>query len=179
MKKNLSLFAAAAEAVLFVAQSPVSRDELGQVLGITEPAKIDEIIDLLAKRYSGDDRGIILQRVAGGVRLATVSSTEPYVVDYLQRTAPSRLSQAALETLAIIAYRQPVTQPEINAVRGVNSAGVVTNLLQKRLIRTAGRKNVVGRPFLYKTTKEFLIHFGLDSAQDLPPIEELTGHALE
>ncbi|HPR63705.1 MAG TPA: SMC-Scp complex subunit ScpB [Thermoanaerobaculia bacterium] len=164
---------AAAEAILFVSPGPLKEEDLGRILNITDGETLQKVIAAVESLYAGEHRGIVLQRVSGGFRLATAARLEPYVLDTLQRTSSTRLSQAALEVLAIVAYRQPITVPEISAVRGVNSAGVVETLIQKNLLRTAGRKHVVGRPFLYKTTQSFLIHFGLDSLDDLPPIDEL------
>jgi segregation and condensation protein B len=116
--------------------------------------------------------GILVEDVAGGVRLAT----RPEVVGWLRRffdvASGNKLSMAALETLAIIAYRQPMTGPEIQELRGVSAAGVLKTLLERRLVRIVGRKEVVGKPFLYGTTREFLVHFGLNSLKDLPPLEE-------
>jgi segregation and condensation protein B len=115
---------------------------------------------------------VLVEDVGGGVRLAT----RPEVVSWLRRffdvSGGNKLSMAALETLAIIAYRQPVTGPEIQELRGVNPAGVVKTLLERRMVRIVGRKEVVGKPFLYGTTREFLVHFGLNSLKDLPPLEE-------
>ena len=114
----------------------------------------------------------MVEDVAGGVRLAT----RPEMVGWLRRffdvSGGTKLSMAALETLAIVAYRQPITGPEIQELRGVSPAGVLKTLLERRLVRIAGRKEVVGKPFLYGTTREFLVHFGLDSLKDLPPLEE-------
>jgi segregation and condensation protein B len=117
-------------------------------------------------------RGIMAEEVAGGVRLVT----RPEMVSYLRRffdvASGSKLSMASLETLAIIAYRQPITGPEIQELRSVSPVGVIKTLLEKRLVRIVGRKEVVGKPFLYGTTREFLVHFGLNSLKDLPPLEE-------
>ncbi|HZF07351.1 MAG TPA: SMC-Scp complex subunit ScpB [Thermoanaerobaculia bacterium] len=117
-------------------------------------------------------RGIMAEEVAGGVRLVT----RPEMVSYLRRffdvAGGSKLSMAALETLAIVAYRQPITGPEIQELRSVSPVGVVKTLLERRLVRIVGRKEVVGKPFLYGTTREFLVHFGLNSLKDLPPLEE-------
>ena len=130
-------------------------------------------LDAVLARYDGEEgRGILVEDVAGGVRLAT----RPEVVGWLRRffdvSGGNKLSMAALETLAIIAYRQPMTGPEIQELRGVSAAGVVKTLLERRLVRIVGRKEVVGKPFLYGTTREFLVHFGLNSLKDLPPLEE-------
>jgi segregation and condensation protein B len=125
-------------------------------------------------RFSGEEgRGVLVEDVAGGVRLAT----RPEMVGWLRRffdvSGGNKLSMAALETLAIIAYRQPITGPEIQELRSVSPAGVLKTLLERRMVRIVGRKEVVGKPFLYGTTREFLVHFGLNSLKDLPPLEEL------
>jgi segregation and condensation protein B len=110
--------------------------------------------------------------VAGGVRLATRPELNGYLRRMFEVTGRSRLSMAALETLAIVAYRQPITAPEVQDLRGVNSKGVLGTLLEARLVRLAGRRPVVGKPFMYRTTREFLAHFGLNGLSDLPPLEE-------
>ncbi|HEY2321309.1 MAG TPA: SMC-Scp complex subunit ScpB, partial [Thermoanaerobaculia bacterium] len=118
---------------------------------------------------------------AGGWRLATRAEHGEVLKKYFAKKGENRLSLAALETLAITAYRQPVTAPEISDIRGVNSTGVIRTLLERRMIRVAGRKNVVGAPFLYRTTKDFLVHFGLNDIRDLPRLEEfgdLIGEAM-
>ena len=127
----------------------------------------------LAAAWEADDRGVRLERAAGGWRCVT-----PPQLDHVLRTfhgiaSRQKLSQAALEVLAIVAHRQPVTLPEINFIRGANSTAVTRTLLDRRLVRLAGRKKVVGKPFLYRTSKEFLLHFGLERAEDLPDPEDL------
>lgn len=178
-QSSLADLVAAAEAVLFVSPGPLPAEELGRILGITEGTLLQSVIQGVEALYAGTHRGVVFQRVAGGLRLATAATVEPYVQDAVQRSSASRLSQAALEVLSIVAYRQPITVPEINAIRGVNSAGVVDNLQQKKLVRSAGRKRVIGRPFLYRTTKTFLVQFGLDSLEDLPQLEEVDAGAAE
>jgi segregation and condensation protein B len=113
------------------------------------------------------------EEVAGGVRLISRPEVQGWLRRFFEVTGSSKLSMAALETLAIVAYRQPVTGPEIQDLRGVNPAGVLKTLLERHLVRIAGRKEVVGKPFLYTTTREFLVQFGLKSLRDLPPLEEL------
>ena len=163
---------AALEAILFVSSHPVPRTKLLELFDEDEREQAAEALEAVLARYSGDYRGVMVEDVAGGVRLAT----RPEVVSWLRRffdvSGGNKLSMAALETLAIIAYRQPVTGPEIQELRGVNPAGVIKTLLERRLVRIAGRKEVVGKPFLYGTTREFLVHFGLNSLKDLPPLEE-------
>jgi segregation and condensation protein B len=116
--------------------------------------------------------GFTLEQTAGGWRLATRPEHDAVLKKYFAKKGEGRLSIAALETLAIVAYRQPVTAPEISDLRGVNSTAVLRTLLERRMIRVAGRKNVVGNPFLYRTSREFLVHFGLNDIRDLPRLEE-------
>lgn len=161
------------EAVLFVASEPVSRTRLLELFAEEErEAAAQALESVLARFRGGEDRGVMAEEVAGGVRLVT----RPELVGWLRRffevSGGNKLSMAALETLAIVAYRQPVTAPEIQELRSVNPSGVLSTLLQRRLVRIAGRKEVVGKPFLYATTREFLVHFGLKSLKDLPPLEE-------
>jgi segregation and condensation protein B len=164
---------AALEAILFVSSEPVPRARLLELFPEEERAEAEAALEAVLARYGGDEgRGVLVEDVAGGVRIAT----RPEVVGWLRRffdvSGGNKLSMAALETLAIIAYRQPVTGPEIQELRGVSTAGVLKTLLERRLVRIAGRKEVVGKPFLYGTTREFLVHFGLNSLKDLPPLEE-------
>src|SRR3954471_23206992 len=164
---------AALEAVLFVSSEPVPRTKLLELFDEGEREQAAEALEAVLARFSGEEgRGVLVEDVAGGVRLAT----RPEVVGWLRRffdvSGGNKLSMAALETLAIIAYRQPITGPEIQELRGVNPAGVVKTLLERRMVRIVGRKEVVGKPFLYGSTREFLVHFGLNSLKDLPPLEE-------
>lgn len=163
---------AALEAILFVSSEPVPRTRLLEMFAEEEREQAAEALEAVLARYQGEDRGVMVEDVGGGVRLAT----RPEVVGWLRRffdvSGGNKLSMAALETLAIIAYRQPVTGPEVQELRSVNSSGVLKNLLERRLVRIVGRKEVVGKPFLYGTTREFLVHFGLNSLKDLPPLEE-------
>jgi segregation and condensation protein B len=129
-------------------------------------------LDAIKASIEANVGGFMLEQTAGGYRFATRAEHEAVLKKYFARKGESRLSIAALETLAIVAYRQPVTAPELSDIRGVNSTGVLRTLLERRLIRVSGRKNVVGSPFLYRTTREFLIHFGLNDIRDLPRLEE-------
>jgi segregation and condensation protein B len=162
---------AALEAILFVSNEPVSLDSLAETLG-AEREEISKELDELKRVLDANIGGFTLEQTAGGWRLATRPEHESVLKKYFARKGESRLSIAALETLAIVAYRQPVTAPEISDIRGVNSTAVIRTLLERHLIRVAGRKNVVGAPFLYRTTREFLIHFGLNDIRDLPRLEE-------
>lgn len=164
---------AALEAILFVSSEPVPRTKLLELFEEGEREQAAEALETVLARYSGEEgRGVLVEDVAGGVRIAT----RPEAVGWLRRffdvSGGNKLSMAALETLAIIAYRQPITGPEIQELRSVSPSGVIKTLLERRMVRIAGRKEVVGKPFLYGTTREFLVHFGLNSLKDLPPLEE-------
>jgi segregation and condensation protein B len=160
---------AALEAVLFMAAEPISDAEIAEILGVT-PADARQLAADLAERYA--DAGIQITRVAGGYQVCTRAQYGPFVAK-LHKPERFRLSRAALETLAIVAYKQPITRPEIEAIRGVNSDSPVDTLTQYELIREAGRKDTPGRPMLYRTTDNFLGHFGLDSVEDLPSIDAI------
>lgn len=132
-----------------------------------------EILDQLAADYDSPDHGMEIRQVAGGYRMSTKPEHHDVVRTFAKSLKPPiRLSLQALETLAVIAYKQPVTGPEISEIRGVDCSGVLASLLSRKLITTAGRKQVIGRPILYKTTKDFLLRFGLKDLSDLPSIEE-------
>lgn len=162
---------AAIEAVLFVSNEPVSVDALAEALGSDAEALTTQLNDI-KKSLDDNPGGFILEQTAGGWRYATRPEYESILKKYFAKKGESRLSIAALETLAIVAYRQPITAPEVSDIRGVNSTGVLRTLLERHLIRVGGRKAVVGSPFLYRTTREFLIHFGLNDIRDLPRLEE-------
>ncbi len=139
----------------------------------TVKARLSLIIDELTTEYSANDRGMEIRQIAGGYRMATKPEHHDVVVSFAKSLKPPvRLSLQALETLAVIAYKQPITVPEISEIRGVDSAGVIATLLDRKLITTGGRKQVIGRPILYKTTKEFLVRFGLKDVAELPSMEE-------
>jgi len=162
----------AVEALLFSSSRPVKEAELSEALEAT-PAAVAAALASLAEEADAPSRGIRLEHVAGGWRYVTRPEFDSLLRKYHEVTERSRLSLAALETLAIIAYRQPITLPEIQEIRGVNSASVLTTLLEKKLVTTAGRKPVVGTPFLYRTTRDFLVRFGLNELDDLPKPEDL------
>ncbi|HET7711898.1 MAG TPA: SMC-Scp complex subunit ScpB [Thermoanaerobaculia bacterium] len=162
----------ALEAILLVSSEPVSIDELIEAMPYAGREAIDEQLREIQKNLESISAGFVLEQAAGGWRLATRPEHEAVLKRFFARKGENRLSIAALETLSIIAYRQPVTAPEISEIRGVNSSAVLRTLLERRMIRVAGRKNVVGSPFLYRTTKEFLVHFGLNDIRDLPRLEE-------
>jgi segregation and condensation protein B len=164
----------AVQAILFVAGEPVSIEQLSDALGGEPPEAIAAEVELLRAAFDQEGSGIVLEQTGGGFRFASRPAFDPYLRKFFHRQSEARLSMAGLETLAIVAYRQPITAPEINEIRGVNSAGVLRTLLDRRMVRVAGRKPVVGSPFLYRTTKEFLVHFGLNNIQDLPRLEEFS-----
>lgn len=160
------------EALLFAASKPIPLDRLSEAAELPE-AVVAAAVDALETACAAPGRGVRLDRVAGGVRLVTRPEYDYPVRRLLGLDGRTKLSMAALETLAIVAYRQPVTGPEVAELRSVNSSSSIRTLLDRKLITTAGRKEVVGTPFLYKTTKEFLVHFGLKGLGDLPKPEEL------
>lgn len=169
---NPTQLKAAIEAILYVAEEPVTPDQLRATFtGRTDEEIETALADLLAE-YEAPERGIILRQVGGGYRLSTRVDYHDSVRNFLKTKPGYRLSMAALETLAIIAYKQPVTVPEILEIRGVKSSGAIRTLLEKRLITPRGRKKALGAPMQYGTSKEFLIHFGLSSLKDLPSVEE-------
>ena len=132
-----------------------------------------QILEELTVTYASDDRGVEIREIAGGYRMATKPECHDAVRMFIKSLKPAmKLSLPALETLAVIAYKQPVTAPEVNEIRGVDSSGVFGSLLARKLITTAGRKQVIGRPILYKTTKEFLLRFGLKDVSELPSMDE-------
>lgn len=162
------------EAILFVSRDPVEPGRLMNFLEINDVTEFEAIIDLMDSQYKDDNRGIFLKRTGGGLQLATKSVMHEHLKEFFTTKSTSRLSIASLETLAIIAYRQPVTIAEISDLRGVNSTGPIKNLLQKKMIKITGRKKIPGLPALYSTTKEFLLYFGLNDLSELPSLEELT-----
>ena len=173
------------EAIVYAAETPVTLEQITQLTKasiLAEDASLDDaavksrvraVLEELVADYSSPDRGIEVRQVAGGYRISTKPEQHDSVRAFAKSLKPPiRLSLPALETLAVIAYKQPVTVPEISEIRGVDSSGVIATLLDRKLITTAGRKAVIGRPILYKTTKEFLMRFGLKDVGELPSMEE-------
>jgi segregation and condensation protein B len=158
------------EALLLVSDRPVSVEQLHEATGIDRP-RLQEGLAELARQFAEHQGGLVLAEVAGGWQLRTEPSTVEYIRRFL-RVRPQRLTRAAVETLAIIAYRQPVTRPEIEEIRGVDSAAVVKALLDRRLIKILGKKEEVGRPILYGTTRDFLEFFALKDLSALPTLHE-------
>src|SRR3984885_5853786 len=172
------------EAIIYAAEIPVTLDHLielvkesvvseGAATGTEVKARVRLALEQLVADYYSPDHGVEIRQVAGGYRMSTKPEQHEVVRGFAKSLKPPiRLSLPALETLAVIAYKQPVTVPEINKIRGVDSRGVIATLLDRKLIGTAGRKQVIGRPILYKTTKEFLMRFGLKDVNELPSMEE-------
>src|ERR1700720_2350009 len=171
------------EAIIYAAETPITLDHIVELLSesaIAEGATEDEVksrvrvaLEELIDDYAAAHRGIEIRQIAGGYRMSTKPEQHDVVREFAKSLKPPiRLSLPALETLAVIAYKQPVTVPEISEIRGVDSSGVIATLLDRKLITTAGRKAVIGRPILYKTTKEFLMRFGLKDVGELPSMEE-------
>jgi segregation and condensation protein B len=166
------LVSAAVEAVIFAAGEPVKVEEIVAAFKLHDDAAVVEALENLREEYEGRQGGLTVERVAGGYRLATRSAVGAWVRQFFRQRNRTRLTPAGLETLAIVAYRQPITGPEIQAIRGVDPSGTLRSLLEKRMIRILGKKKVVGSPFLYGTTRDFLVHFGLDDLDGLPSLEE-------
>ena len=159
------------EALLFASDVPLEPERIREVLDLENGAAARELVVELMARYEAEPRGLSIVEVGGGYRMVTRPELAPWLVRLARARSRVRLSRPALESLAIIAYKQPVSKPELDAVRGVNSDAVIENLLERRLIRIAGRKEAPGRPFLYETTREFMVAFGLRDLNDLPKIE--------
>ena len=159
------------EALLFASDTPVEASRIQEVLDLESPAVARELVENLRGRLDAEGRALQVMEVGGGFRMVTRPELAPWLVRLARARSRVRLSRPALETLAIIAYKQPVSKPELDAVRGVNSDAVLENLLERRLIRIGGRKEAPGRPFLYETTREFMVAFGLRDLNDLPKIE--------
>lgn len=157
------------ESILFVCGEAVSLDRLAEALE-TPAEEIEQAVSLLEEEYTRSIRGLQIKRFANQVQLVSQADYAPYVERVLQPSQRQSLSQSALETLAVVAYRQPVTRQEVEAVRGVKCDYSLQSLAQKNLIRDAGRKETLGRPILYETTDQFLAHFGLSSLKELPPL---------
>ena len=161
------------EAIIYVAPEPVSLDAILKALEGEERDRIKALIDKLTGEFEQPGHGIEVRHVAGGYRFSSKPEHHEVLRTFVKSLKPLvRLSKPALETLAVIAYRQPVTIAEIEQIRGVDCGGVIHTLLEKKLAVTAGRKNVIGRPILYRTSREFLVHFGLKDTQELPSLKE-------
>jgi segregation and condensation protein B len=163
---------ASLEAIIYAADEPATLDQISKALGIEKP-EARAALEQLTAAYQTEDRGIEVRKVAGGWKFYTKAQHHDVVRKFIKSLQPPlRLTMPALETLAVIAYKQPVTVPEINEIRGVHVGGVIKTLLEKRLITTAGRKEVIGRPILYRTSKQFMMRFGLSDLDELPSLKE-------
>lgn len=172
------------EAIIYAAEMPITTEQMIQLVkesvmadgaadDVEVKSRVRAALEELVADYGAPEHGIEVRQVAGGYRMSTKPEQHEMVRSFAKSLkAPIRLSLPALETLAVIAYKQPATVPEINEIRGVDSGGVIATLLDRKLITTAGRKQVIGRPILYKTTKEFLMRFGLKDVNELPSMEE-------
>jgi len=172
------------EAIIYAAETPITLEQIVSLVGesvvaagaaddVDVKSRVRSSLEQLVAEFGGPDHGIEIRQVAGGYRMSTKPEQHEVVRNFAKSLKPPiRLSLPALETLAVIAYKQPVTVPEISEIRGVDSGGVIATLLDRKLITTAGRKQVIGRPILYKTTKEFLMRFGLKDVNELPSMEE-------
>src|SRR6202521_694385 len=170
---------AALEAIIYAADEPATIEQLAASLD-EEKVVVQAALDELVASYAAEERGIEVRAVAGGYKVYTKPQHHDVVRRFIKSLRPPlRLTMPALETLAVIAYKQPVTQPELQEIRGVNCAGVLQTLLERRLITTAGRKHVVGRPILYRTSKDFLMRFGLSDVDELPSLKEFEALARE
>ena len=180
-EKTLNI-TAGLEALLFVASEPISKSQISEALDI-KPKEVEKALEELELAYKEESRGLRLQRFAGKFQIITAPEYASIIEKFLGLEATTKLSRAALEALAIVAYRQPATRPAIDAIRGVNSDGVIRSLLNKGLVEEAGRAETPGRPILYQTTMDFLCHFGLSSLEELPSLEPVesqrTNHILK
>jgi segregation and condensation protein B len=162
----------ALEAIIYAADEPVTLDQMAKSVE-AEKSEVRAALDAFVALSQAPDRGVEIRKVAGGWKMYTKPQHHDVVRKFIKSLRPPvRLTMPALETLAVIAYKQPVTGPEINEIRGVNCGGVLKTLLEKRLITTAGRKTVIGRPILYRTSKDFLMRFGLSDLEELPSLKE-------
>jgi len=164
----------AVEALIFASEKPITAEQIKKVLGDLDSLSINKIIAELKNEYAAQNRGIRVVEIAGGFQMTTCSNFAPFLKKLFKNRYSDKLSRPALESLVIIAYKQPLTKAEIESLRNVNVDGVMKSLADKNLIRICGRKKIPGRPFVYGTTREFLEHFGLKSLQDLPKMEDFT-----
>jgi segregation and condensation protein B len=160
------------EAIVYVTDEPLSAEQIAKAMNESLP-DVRALLDQLTAEFNRPEHGLTVKEVAGGYKMATKPEHHEAVRTFVKNlNPPLKLSLAALETIAVIAYKQPITAPEIMEIRGVQGAGVLKTLIDRKLITTAGRKNVVGKPILYKTTKEFLVQFGLKDLSELPTLKE-------
>jgi segregation and condensation protein B len=170
--QNISDIKAVIEAAIYITDEPLTPEQIASA--IDQPVdRVQNILAELVAEYAAADRGLSIRELAGGYKMATKPEHHESIRRFVKRLQPPlKLSLAALETLAVVAYKQPITAPEIMDIRGVQGAGVLKTLLDHKLIAAAGRKDVLGKPILYKTTREFLVQFGLSSLAELPSLKE-------
>lgn len=163
---------AVVEAIIYITDEPLTAEQIAGA--IEQPIeKIKEVLSRLVTEYAQPDRGLTIRELAGGYKMGTKAEHHEFIRQFVRNLQPPlKLSLPALETLAVVAYKQPITAPEIMEIRGVQGTGVLKTLLDRKLIATAGRKDVIGKPIMYKTTKEFLVQFGLSSLKELPTLKE-------
>jgi len=164
------------EALLFINEKPIEFNELTRILEISR-GEVEKALEELSAEYKQRGSGVCIVKIAGGYQMCSAPENESWVKKMYQERTKQKLSTASLETLAVTAYKQPVTRVEIEAIRGVNVDGVVRKLSELGLIKIAGRKDVIGKPFLYITTRKFLEYFGINSLKDLPKLEEFAALA--
>jgi segregation and condensation protein B len=167
------------EALIFASDKPVTIEQIKKALGISEQACVRKSIDELKSEYETQNRGLRIVEIAGGFQMIASAVFTPFLKKLFKYRFSDKLSKPALESLAIIAYKQPLTKAEIESLRNVNVDGVIKNLLDKDLIRICGRKKIPGRPFVFGTTRQFLEHFGLKSLDDLPKMDDFTAMAIK
>ncbi|NIR51415.1 SMC-Scp complex subunit ScpB [candidate division KSB1 bacterium] len=166
------------EAIIFASDEPISEKKISNYVEALTPTRIKEIVEEINSEYQSGKRAFYVSRVAGGYQITARKEFAPWIKKMFKGRSKPRLSQAALESLAIIAFRQPISRTEVDAIRGVHSGGVIKNLLERSLISIAGRSEEVGKPLLYATSKEFLRYFGINDISELPrprEIEEIMG----
>ena len=170
--ESIAALKAVIEAAIYITDEPLAVEQIAAA--VRHPVQeVKIILDQMVREYAAPEHGIAIRELAGGYKMATKPEHHDAIRAFVKNLQPSlKLSLAALETLAVVAYKQPITGPEIMEIRGVQGAGVLKTLLDRRLIATAGRKNVLGKPMQYKTTREFLIQFGLSSLSELPTLKE-------
>ncbi len=161
------------EALLFAVHEPISVRKISEAVEGTDAKQIKEIIQQLREEYDTNDRAFQIEEIANGFQLLSRPEYHGWISKIRKKTSEAKLSQAAIETMAIIAYKQPIIRAEVEAIRGVQSGQMIRTLIEKGLVKITGRDEVLGRPLLYGTTKMFLEHFGLKSTKDLPKVEEL------
>jgi segregation and condensation protein B len=169
----------AIEALIFASDKPATIEQIKKALGISEAGSVRKYIEELVAEYETQNRGLRIVEIAGGFQMIASTVFAPFLRKLFKCRFSDKLSKPALESLAIIAYKQPLTRAEIESLRNVNVDGVMKSLLDKNLIRICGRKKVAGRPFVYGTTRQFLEHFGLKSLDNLPKMDDFTAMAKE